>query len=128
MRAIPAAAFALLALAVAGVGIMATLSTLVAERRRDLAIRSALGASRERLLWTIGRQGLTLTAIGVAAGLGAGALAAHGLSSLLYGVRQYDPLTFGATAVIVTMTSMLLTTICALGTVRIDPIAVLRQD
>ncbi len=128
MRAIPAAAFALLALAVAGVGIMATLSTLVAERRRDLAIRSAGGAARGRRRWTIGRQGLTLTAIGVAAGLGAGALAAHGLSSLLYGVRQYDPLTFGATAVIVTMTSMLLTTICALGTVRIDPIAVLRQD
>jgi putative ABC transport system permease protein len=128
MRAVPAAGFALLALAVAGVGVLAALSTLVAERRRDLAIRSALGASRPRLLWTIGRQGLALTAIGVAAGLAGGAMAARGLSSLLYGVHQYDVITFSATAALVTATSMVMTGFAAVRTLRIDPIAVLRQD
>ncbi|HEY2434729.1 MAG TPA: ABC transporter permease [Vicinamibacterales bacterium] len=128
MRAIPAAAFALLALAVAAVGVMATLSTLVAERRRDLAIRAALGASPERLMWTIGRQGLTLTAIGIIAGLGAGAIAGRGLSSLLYGVRPYDAATFGVTAAVVTLVSGLMTAACSSRALRIDPIAVLRQD
>jgi len=128
MRAVPAVAFALLALAVAAIGVMATLSTLVAERRRDLAIRTALGASRERLMWTIGRQGLVLTVIGLVAGLGAGAAAARGLSSLLYGVRQYDVVTFAGTAAIVLVTSMLMTAVSALRTLRVEPIAVLRQD
>jgi putative ABC transport system permease protein len=128
MRAIPAAAFALLALAVSGVGILATLSTLVAERRRDLAIRSALGASRERLLWTIGRQGLTLTACGVTVGVACGALAARGLASLLYGVRPYDAATFAGTVALVAGLAVAMTAISALRTLRIDPIAVLRQE
>jgi putative ABC transport system permease protein len=59
-----------LALAVAFVGVLATLTTLVAERRRDLAIRWALGASPGLLVWTIVRQGLALTAFGLMIGLG----------------------------------------------------------
>ena len=128
MRAIPAAAFALLALAVAGIGVMATLSTLVAERRRDLAIRAALGASRKRLLWAIGRQGLALTALGVAAGLAAGAISARALSSFLYGVRPHDTVTFAGTAAVVTTISILMTAVGAFRTLGIDPIALLRQE
>jgi putative ABC transport system permease protein len=128
MRAVPAATFALLALAVAAIGVMATLSTLVVERRRDLAIRSALGASRERLMWTIGSQGLALTAIGVLAGLGAGAVVARGLSSLLYGVHQHDAVTFAGTAGVIVLTSLLMTAVSAFRTVRIEPIEVLRQQ
>ena len=62
VRALPAVGFGLLALAVALVGVLATMTTLVAERRRDLAIRAALGASPSRLARTIVGQGLALTA------------------------------------------------------------------
>jgi len=70
VRALPAVGFGLLALGVAFVGLLATLSTLVAERRRDLAIRSARGASPGQLVWTLICQGLALTALGVGIGLG----------------------------------------------------------
>lgn len=69
VRALPAIGFGLLALAAALVGLLATLLTLVAERRRDLAIRSALGASPRRLVLAVVAQGLTLTALGLAIGL-----------------------------------------------------------
>lgn len=128
LRAVPAAAFALLALAVAAVGIMATLSTLVAEKRRDLAIRSALGASRERLAWTIARQGIALTTVGLVAGIGSGAVAARALASLLYGVRPYDAVTFAGTTALILVTATLMTSVAAFRTLRIDPVAALRQD
>src|SRR5207237_4047378 len=118
MRAIPAVGFAVLALAVAAVGVMATLSTLVAERRRDLAICAALGASRQRLMWTVGSEGLTLTTAGLIAGLGAGTVAARGLASLLYGVGQYDAVTFGGAAIVILVMSLLMTAVSAVRTLR----------
>lgn len=128
IRAIPASAFALLALAVAAVGVMATLSTLVAERRRDLAICSALGASSARLMWTIASDGLALTAGGVVAGLAGGLIVAHGLSSLLYGVTPSDPITFAATGALVVVASMLMTAAGASRAIGIEPINALRQE
>ena len=86
VRAMPAVGFGVLALAVAFVGVLATLATLVAERRRDLAIRAVLGASPARLTWTILGRGLVLTACGVATGLGLSGRRRAALSSLLYGV------------------------------------------
>ena len=128
IRAIPASAFALLALAVAAVGVMATLSTLVAERRRDLAICSALGASSARLMWTIASDGLALTAGGVVAGLAGGLIVAHGLSSLLYGVTPFDLIAFAATGALVVVASMLMTAAGASRAIGIEPINALRQE
>ena len=102
VRALPAVGFGLLALAVALVGVLATMTTLVAERRRDLAIRAALGASPSRLAGTIVAHGLALTAAGVALGLSLGAAAARNLTSLVYGVSPFDAATFaGPVAAIV---------------------------
>jgi putative ABC transport system permease protein len=128
MRAIPAAVFALLALMVAAIGVMATLSALVAERRRDLAIRSALGASRERLMWTIARQGLALTVLGLLAGVAIGAIGARALASLLYGVTPHDAVTFAGSTTLILATSLVMTMLAAVRALRIDPITVLRRD
>lgn len=82
VRALPAIGFGVLALALAFVGVLATLMTLVAERRRDLAIRSALGASPGHLVWTIMGEGFALTAFGLVLGLGVSGAAARELFRL----------------------------------------------
>lgn len=128
VRALPAVGFGLLALAVALVGVLATMTTLVAERRRDLAIRAALGASPSRLAWTIVWQGLALTAAGVALGLGLGGAAARSLASLVYGISPYDAATFAGTAAAIVSGAVVMTYAAALRARSVDPLTVLKQD
>jgi len=128
VRALPAIGFGVLALAVAFVGVLATLMTLVAERRRDLAIRSALGASPGHLVWTIVGQGLALTAFGLVIGLGVAGAAARALSSLLYRVSPFDATTFAGTALLIGGGALLTTYLAALRAGRVDPLVVLRSE
>jgi putative ABC transport system permease protein len=128
VRALPAIGFGLLALGVAFVGVLATLLTLVAERRRDLAIRAALGASPARLTWSIVGQGLALTAFGLVLGLGLGGAAARGLSSLVYGVSPYDALTFVGTAVVIGGGAAMMTYAAARRARSVDPLVVLKYE
>jgi ABC-type antimicrobial peptide transport system permease subunit len=128
VRALPAVGFGLLALSVAFVGVLATLSTLVAERRRDLAIRSALGASPGRLTWTIVGRGLALTGVGLLVGLALGTAAARGLSSLVYGVSPFDAVTFAGTAVIIGGGATVMTYMAGRRTHAVDPVSVLKSE
>lgn len=128
VRALPAVGFGLLALAVALVGVLATMTTLVAERRRDLAIRAALGASPSRLVRTVMRPGLVLTAAGVAVGLSLGGAAARTLASLVYGISPYDVATFAGTAAAIVTGAALMTYAAALRARSVDPLAVLKQE
>src|SRR4029078_7575526 len=89
----PLGAFAGLALLLAALGTYGVLSYTVTERRREIGIRIALGAARSQVLTQIIRQGLQVTALGVAIGL-AGALAVNRLiASLLFGVQPTDAVT-----------------------------------
>jgi predicted permease len=128
VRAMPAVGFGVLSLCVAFIGVLATLSTLVAERRRDLAIRAALGASPNRLTRGIMGQGLVLIVLGLGAGLGLAGAAARGLSSFFYGVSPYDATTFVGTALLVGGGALLLTYAAALGARSADPIVALRAE
>jgi predicted permease len=128
VRALPAIGFGVLALAVACVGVLATLMTLVAERRRDLAIRSALGASPRQLTWIILGQGLILTAAGLGIGLGIGSAAAKALSSLLYGVSPFDVATFAGAALLIGCGAILTTYVAAVGARRVDPLVILKSE
>ena len=128
VRALPAVGFGLLSLSVAFVGVLATLSTVVAERRRDLAIRWALGASPARLTWSLVGHGLALTALGLVLGLGLGGAAARGLSSLVYGVSPYDVLTFAGTAVVIGGGAALMTYAAAVRARSVDPLVVLKDQ
>ena len=119
-RALPAMAFGLLGLAVALLGLAATISTWVTERRQDLAIRSALGASPTVLLGAVVRQGLTLTALGLLCGLGVAVAAARTIAAFLYQVSPYDAATFGAAGLIVGLGGALVSCIAALRTREID--------
>jgi putative ABC transport system permease protein len=104
------------------------MTTLVAERRRDLAIRAALGASPSRLARSIVGQGLALTAAGVALGLSLGGAVARSLASLIYGVSPYDAATFAGTAAIIVGGAALMTYAAALRARSVDPLAVLKQE
>lgn len=127
-RALPAFGFGGLALGVALAGVLATLTTLVAERRRELAIRSAIGASPGRLVRTIVGQGLVLIASGLVVGLGGAALAARALSSQLHGVAPLDPATFAGTALLIGTTATNLTWLAARRVRGVAPMVVLRDE
>ena len=81
-------------LLLAAVGLFAVLSCGVAEQRRELGVRAALGAGRGRLLGRVLAHGLTVTAVGLVLGLGLAAASTRLLEGLLFGVTPLDPLAF----------------------------------
>ena len=120
--------FAGLALLLAAIGTYGVLSYMVAERRREIGIRMALGADQGNVLSHVLKQGLTLTTVGVAAGL-AGAFALNRLiASMLYGVQPTDPATLVIVVVTITLVAALACWLPAWRASRVDPIVVLRED
>ena len=128
LRALPAAGFAALALAVAMVGLFGTLARAVVERRQDLAIRAAVGASPGRLVRLVLRSAIAVTGSGLAAGLPAATATGRGLASLLYGVGPYDPATLAAVAAVVVLTALAAAALPARRAARLDPMVALRTE
>jgi predicted permease len=121
-------AFAGLALLLAAIGTYGVLSYMVAERRREIGIRMALGADQRSVLGQVLGQGLKLTGIGVLAGL-AGAYALSTLvASLLFGVQPTDPLTIAAVVGTIGVVAALACLIPAYRASRVDPLVVLRDE
>ena len=122
------AAFAVLAVLLAMIGTYGVLAYTVAERRREIGIRLALGATRARLLGQVMKYGLVPTAIGVAAGV-AGALGLNRLvASLLFGVRPTDPGTLSAVILTVSLIAVVACWLPAWRASQLDPNVVLRED
>ena len=128
LRALPAAGFGALALAIAMVGLFGVLARAVVERRQELAIRAAVGASPGRLVRLVLRSAVAVTGLGLAAGLPAAVATGRSLASLLYGVGPYDPTTLAAVAVVVVLTALAASTLPARRAARLDPMVVLRAD
>jgi predicted permease len=120
--------FAGLALLLAAIGTYGVLSFMVAERRREIGIRMALGADRSRVVAQIMKQGLLLTAVGIVAGV-AGAFGLNRLiQSLLYGVQPTDTATLATVIATVTVVAVVACGVPAWRASRLDPNVVLRQD
>jgi len=123
-------AFALVALALASLGIYGVISFLVGQRTREFAIRLALGAEPSNLLRSVLRDGARMVLVGVAAGL----VAALGLTqlltrfSLLFGVGATDPVTFAGVTVLLTLVALAACFLPARRATRVDPLVALRYE
>jgi len=122
------ATFALLALALGAVGIYGVLACLVAERRREIGIRIALGATPKEVLRLVIAQGAGMAALGIGLGLAGALIAARLLAGLLYGVRPTDPPTLGATALTLGAVALAASLGPAIRAARLDPIDALRSE
>jgi ABC-type antimicrobial peptide transport system permease subunit len=121
-------AFAGLALLLAAIGTYGVLSYMVTERRREIGIRVALGATRSHVLTQIMKQGLQVTALGVTLGL-VGALAVNRLiASLLFGVQPTDTVTIASVIATITVVAVVASCLPAWRASRLDPNVVLRDE
>ena len=120
--------FAGVALLLTALGVYGLLSFSVAQRRQEIGTRMALGATRGNILAMVLRQGFTLTAVGLLLGLGGAVAAARSLSTLLYGVRPNDPLSFGAVSAVLLGVGLLASYIPARRATRVDPVVALRYE
>jgi len=120
--------FAALALILAVVGLYGLISHMVLQRTREIAIRMALGAQRRDIMRLVLRQGILATVAGVGIGVIAGLALTRLLSSLLYGVKPGDWLTFSSVAVLLLAVAMAACFIPARRATDIDPIVALRYE
>ena len=120
------ASFAGFALLTATIGLFGLLSYSVSQRSRELALRAALGANRQRILLLMLRQGLTLTVVGLAAGMLASIWLTGLLSAQLYGVAPHDPFTFICVPVLLLAIGALACLLPAWRAATIDPVRILR--
>jgi hypothetical protein len=120
--------FAVAGLALAVVGIYGVVSFLVAQRKQELAVRMAIGASHGSVLWLVLKQSLTVAAIGATLGLLGAAAAQHLTSGLLFGVSPLDPTTFAVAAFFLLAVAAAASAIPSARVLRIDPARTLRQD
>ena len=122
------ASFAVAGLALAVVGIYGVVSSLVAQRKQEMAVRMALGASHGNVLWLVLKHGLKMAVIGAAIGL-CGAWAAQKFTAgLLYGISPLDPLTFAGAPVFLLAVAAIACAIPGARVLHIDPAQALRQD
>ena len=120
--------FAGLAILLAAIGSYGVLAYMVTERRREIGIRMALGADRGSVLRMVLGQGLRLTIVGVAFGLGVAFAMSRVLASLLFGVKATDPMTVGGVVTLVAAVALLASYLPARSATRVDPMIVLRED
>lgn len=120
--------FALAALLLATAGVFGVLAYSVAQRTREIGVRLALGASTGDILRMVIGQGLITTAIGTAIGLAGSLLLTRTMSSLLFEVSPYDPVTIVGVALLVMLVATLASYIPARRATRVDPMVALRGD
>ena len=119
--------FAMLALVLAGVGIYGVISYSVAQRTHEIGIRMALGAAAADVLALVIREGLVLSAIGVAVGLAASSLLTGLMSAMLVSVAPRDPVAFATAGLTLVVVAALASYIPARRAIGLDPVRALRN-
>ncbi len=122
------AGFAGVALLLAAIGLYGVISYGVAQRRGEIGVRVALGADRGSILGLIVRQGMLLTAVGLALGLAGAFALTRVLRSLLFGVGAADPVTFVAVPLVLAAAALLASYLPANRAARTDPAVALRAQ
>jgi len=120
--------FAATAVLLAGLGIYGTISYVVNEQRREIAIRLALGAQRGNILKMVLHRGLGLAAAGAGLGVAGALVVSHLMAGLLFGVSPSDLPTFAGVTLALTAVALAASYIPALRAMRLDPITTLHSD
>jgi putative ABC transport system permease protein len=120
--------FSAMALLLAGVGLYGVVAYLTEQRRREFALRLALGASGKQILSMVLKQGFGRVALGLALGLMLSFAVTRFLSAMLHGVPPLDLLTYGAAAVLLTAVMLIATLAPAWRACHVDPATALRAE
>jgi putative ABC transport system permease protein len=120
--------FAAIAVLLAMIGIYGVMSYFVAERRREIGVRIALGAQRWDVLGLIGKLGLKLVAIGITIGIALGFGLTQLITAFLFGVSARDPIIFAAVALALVLTAIIASYLPANRAIKVDPAVILRYE
>jgi ABC-type antimicrobial peptide transport system permease subunit len=112
----------------AAAGIYGVLAGSVAERTREIGVRSALGASRRAILAMVVRQGIALTGLGVLLGAAGAVAASQAITALLFGVSPLDPATYLGVVAVLAGVAMIACGVPAWRAAQVDPASTLRAD
>jgi macrolide transport system ATP-binding/permease protein len=121
-------AFAVLALAIACVGLYGAMSYKVARRTGEIGIRMALGAQRSRVVWMVLREVVLLAAVGLAISVPAALAASKLVESFLFEMKPNDPPALIASALTLLTAAILAGYLPARNASRIDPMVALRHE
>jgi putative ABC transport system permease protein len=126
LYAVVLASFGVFALLIAGVGLFGVLSFSVAQRTREIGVRSALGAQARDIVALVLRQALWIVGVGVAIGLAAALASVRLLSAFLYGISPRDTLTFVAVPIVIVAVAAVACLVPARRAAKVDPLTALR--
>ena len=121
------AVLGLVCLILAGTGLYSVMSYTVSQRIPEIGIRMAMGAGRWDVLKMVVRQGMGIAGSGMVAGALVTVLAAHTISSMLFGVSPLDPVSFGAAAAFLAVVALLSTGLPAWRAIHTDPVSAMRR-
>jgi len=121
-------AFAVLAMALAAIGMYGMLTYLVEQRRREIGLRLALGSTRPGVLWLVLSNGVKLAAFGIVAGLLISPVAGRAVSSMLYGVSVWDAPSFLAAPMLILLVTFLGSLPPGWAAARTEPMKALREQ
>lgn len=122
------AVLAAVALVLAVVGVYGVMAYSISQRTREMGIRMALGARRGHVRALVMRQGTVLAAMGIVIGIGIALLVTRSLATFLFGVSPFDPVVFGAVALLLLLASVGATYLPARRATLVDPIEALRTE
>jgi len=119
--------FGLLALGLATIGLYGVLAYSANQRKREIGLRMALGATRGSVLRLVLREGMSLVAVGILLGFAAALAVGRLLSGMLYGLGAADPVSFAGAALMLTAAAMLACYVPARWATRVDPLEALHE-